>query len=97
MLYRITKILVRSSDEDTDIFDIAAGVLQGDTLASYLFTICLDYVFRISIDLIKENGFRLKKARSRRYPAETITDADNADDIAHLANAPTKTKSLLRY
>ena len=32
-----------------------------------LFTICLDYVLRTSIDKIKENGFKLTKERSRRY------------------------------
>ena len=35
---------------------------------------------------MKENGFTLEKGRRRRYPAQTITDADNADDIALLAN-----------
>ena len=35
---------------------------------------------------MQENGFTLKKARSRQYPTETITDADYADDIALLAN-----------
>ena len=69
-------------------FDIVAGVLQGDTLAPYLFIICLDYVLRTSIDKIRENGFELIKTRSRRYPATTITDADYADDIAILANTP---------
>ena len=44
---------------------------------------------------MKENGFTLKKARSRRYLAETITDADNTDDIALLANTPTQSESLL--
>ena len=44
MLYRNTKVKVRSSDGDTDYFDIVAGVLQGDTLALYLFIIYLDYV-----------------------------------------------------
>ena len=44
----------------TDFFDMVAGVLQGDTLAPFLFIICLDYVLRTSIDLIKENGFKLK-------------------------------------
>ena len=73
---------------ETDYFDIVADVLQGDTLAPYLFIICLDYVLRTSIDKIKENGFKLTKERSRRYPAKTITDADYADDIALLANAP---------
>ena len=31
MMYKNTKVKVRSSDGDTDYFDIAAGVLQGDT------------------------------------------------------------------
>ena len=88
MLYRNTKVKLRSLDGDTDKFDIAAGVLQGDTFAPYLFIICLDYVFRTSIDKMKENGFNLTKERSRKYPAQTITDADYADDIALLANAP---------
>ena len=39
------------------------------------------------IDQIKENGFTLKKARSRQYSAETITDADYADDLALLLNS----------
>ena len=43
ILYRNTKVKVRSPDGDTEYFDIVAGVLQGDTLASYLFIICLDY------------------------------------------------------
>ena len=95
MLYRNTKVKVRFSDGDTDYFDIVAGVLQGDTLAPYLFIICLDYVLRTSIDKIKENGFKLTKERSRRYPIKTISDADYADDIALLANAPAQAESLL--
>ena len=70
-------------------------MLQGDTLAPYLFIICLDYVLRTSIDKIRENGFELTKKRSRRYPAKTITDADYADDIAILANTPNQAKTLL--
>ena len=73
MLYRNTKVKVRSSDGDTDYFDIVAGVLQGDSLAPYLFIICLDYMLRTSIDKIKENGFKLTKERSRRYPAQLST------------------------
>ena len=73
---------VRSPDGDTEYFDIVAGVLQGDTLAPYLFIICLDFVLRT-------------KKRSRRYPAKTITDADYADDIALLANTPNQAKTQL--
>ena len=49
----------------------------------------------MSIDLMKENGFKLKKARSRRYLAETFTDTDYTNDITLLANTPTQAKSLL--
>ena len=66
ILYRNTKVIVRSPDGDTDYFDIVAGVLQGETLASYLFIIYLDYVLRILIDEIKGNDFELTKKRSRR-------------------------------
>ena len=95
MLYIKTKVKVRSLIRDTDYFDIVAGVLQGDTLAPYLFIICLDYVFRTSIDKIKDNGFELAKKRSKRYLAQTIIDADYADDIALLANTPTRAETLL--
>ena len=90
MLYRNTKVKVRSLDGDTDYFDIEADVLQGDTLAPYLFIICLDYVFRMSIDKMKENGFKLIKERSSRYPAQTITNANYAENIALPANTQPK-------
>ena len=65
MFYINVKVMVRSPDGDTDFFDIVAGDLQGDTLVLYLFILCLDYVLGTSIDLIKENGFTLKNAKSR--------------------------------
>ena len=43
----------------------------------------------------KENGFKLTKERSRRYPAKSITDADYDDDIALLTNAPIQAETLL--
>ena len=93
--YRHTIVKVRSPDGDTDYFDTVAGVLQGDTLAPYLFIICLDYVVWTSTDKIKENGFERTKKRSRKYPTKTITDADFADDIAILANALAQAETLL--
>ena len=86
---------VCSPDGDTDYFDIVAGVLQGDTLAPYLFINCLNYVPRTSIDKMKDNGFNLGREIRWRYPAQTITDADYADDIALLANTPALAKSQL--
>ena len=60
-IYQFNKKKLSIYDGDTDYFDIVAGVLQGDTLAQYLFIICLDYVLRTSIDKIKENDFKLTK------------------------------------
>ena len=51
-------------------------------------------MLRTSIDKIKENSFKLIKERRRRYPAQTIMDADYANDIALLANAPAQAKTL---
>ena len=95
ILCRNTKVKVRSPDGNTEYFDIVAGVLQGDSLAPYLFIICLDYVLRTSIDKIRENGFGLTKKRSRRYRAKTSTDADYADDIVFLANTPNQAETRL--
>ena len=44
---------------------------------------------------MKKKSFKLAKERTRRYPAQTITNADYADDIALLANTPTQDESLL--
>ena len=52
-------------------------------------------MLRTSIDKMKDNGFKLAKERSRRYPAKIITDVEFADDIALLVNSPAKAKSLL--
>ena len=70
ILYRNTKVKVRSPDGDIEYFDIVAGVLQGDTQAPYLFIICVDCELRTSIDKIRENRFELTNKRSRRHPAK---------------------------
>ena len=44
---------------------------------------------------MKDKGFKLTKERSRRYPAQTITDVNYVNDIALLANTPAQAKTLL--
>ena len=95
ILYRNTKVKVRSPDGDTEYIDIVAGVLKGGTLAPYHFIICREHVLRTSIDKIRKNGLELTKNRSERYPAKTITDADSADDLALLANTPNQAETPL--
>ena len=82
ILYRNIKVKVHYPNGDTDYFDNVAGILQGHTLAAYLFIISLDYMLRISINKIKENGLKL-------------TNANYADDIVLLANAPAQAETLL--
>ena len=60
MLYRNTKVKVGSPDENMDV-DIVAGFLQGDYFVAYLYIICLDFVLRTWIYIIKENCLKLKK------------------------------------
>ena len=95
ILYRKTKSKVRSPDGDTDFFNILAGVLQGDTLAPYLFIIALDYVLHSSIDTNKSLGFTLTKTKSRRHPAVKLTDADYADDLALISDKCSNAEKML--
>ena len=76
ILFQNTKVIVRSPDGDFDFFGIVTRILQGDTLATYLFILCLHYVLRTFIDLIKKKYFLYKNARSRRYPVEAMIDVD---------------------
>ena len=90
MLYKNMKAMVCSTDDDTDFFDI----INGDTLVPYLFITCLGYLLQISIYLMKENDFTLKKSRSKQYPAKIITDVDYADDLVLLTNTPARVEFL---
>ena len=95
MLYRNTSAMVRSPDGDTPYFEITTGVLQGDTLAPYLFIICLDYILKHSIDDNINLGFTLSQRRSSRHPAIHITDIDYADDIAVTADTIKDAEKML--
>ena len=61
MLYKNTKVKIHFPDWYTDYFNIVAGVLQGDTLAPYLFIICLDNGIRTSIDIMEDTISKWQK------------------------------------
>eukprot|EP00116_Pleurobrachia_bachei_P001743 sb/3462005/ len=84
-LYQDTVASVITEDGPTEIFQILAGVLQGDTLAPLLFIIAIDYIMRKTLEGV-DLGFTIQPRRSRRYPAKKLTDADYADDLALLAD-----------
>ena len=94
--YSETRAKVTTPDGETDEFEIFAGVLQGDTLAPYLFIITLDYCLRSAIDGKEEDlGFTVRPRRSRRIGPFNITDLDFADDIALLSNTASQAQELL--
>ena len=93
VMYRNTSAQVISPDGMSDCFAINTGVLQGDPLAPFLFIICLDYVLRTVLK--DDDGFTLKRQRSRRCPAQTLSDLDYADDIALLDNSIKDAQDLL--
>ena len=96
-LYEGTRAKVISPDGETDYFNILAGVLQGDTLAPYLFAIVVDYVMRKATSGREEEfGFTLHHRKSRRCPAVRITDLDFTDAIALLSNEIHQAQQLLR-
>ena len=86
VMYKNTTARVKSPDGDTDFFPILAGVLQGDTLAPFLFIVTLDYAMRKAMNNAEHLGFTLEQRQSKRYPARTLTDTDFADDIALLSD-----------
>ena len=95
-LYTNTKAKVLSPDGETDLFDIVMGVLQGDTLAPFLFVIVLDYAMSKAIEGNEETfGFTITPRKSRRIPARSITDLDFADDIALISNLINQAQKLL--
>ena len=84
-------------DGETELFDISAGVLQGDTLAPFLFIIVLDCAKRRVMADGKEEelGFKITPRKSRRHPKVALADLDFADDIALISDAIDQVQELL--
>ena len=83
--YKDTVVQVITPDGKSELFEVIVGVLQGDTLALFLFIIALDYALR---EVIREKSisFMLKKRQVSRESATFITDTDFAYDLALLSN-----------
>ena len=104
IMYINTKAKVLSPDGETDFFEILAGVLQGDTLAPFLFVIVVDYVLRKAVDGHDQLSLTLAEGRSSRLPrkanktpqtARTISDTGYADDLCMLSDTLEEAQELL--
>ena len=72
LLYTNTRAQVVTSDGMTERFEILAGVLQGDTLAPYLFIIVVDYCMRLALEKHPDIGFTITPARQKSKGQEGI-------------------------
>ena len=72
-MYEETEAQVRTNDGMSDLFDINAGVLQGDALAPFLFIWVVDYILRKAV---RETGieYTLVNSNGRRHPAMKISE-----------------------
>jgi hypothetical protein len=93
LLYDSSHSRVKTIDGLTDFFRTLIGVLQGDTLAPFLFIIVLDYVLRNCMTL--DHGLTIIPRQSRRVPAVRVTDLDFADDLALTADTIEQVQQLL--
>ena len=93
-LYIGSSASVRTSDGCTDSFELKTGVLQGDTLAPYLFIIALDYILQTA--LTDPNiGICIKERKSSRSPARYLIDLTYADDIGLCSKSLAEAQSSL--
>ena len=76
--------------------DLSVGVLQGDTLAPFLFILVIDFVLRkarvdsLGVQITKKSG-----TTSRGSPAKNLTDLDFADDIVLFSSIVNGAQKLL--
>jgi hypothetical protein len=87
-IYNNSKSRVLVEGKLTDQFEISTGVLQGDTLAPFLFIIVIDYVLKNTkreyAETTGSHGFTTHLRKSARQPEKSIFDLDFADDISLL-------------
>ena len=96
LCYQNLKAKAISPDDDKDILKIYAGVMQGNTLAPFLFVTVLGYALRNVITSFEEElGLTINKRQSRRVGAESLCELDFADDIVKMSNAVKQAKELL--
>ena len=86
-LYVNTRAAVHTPDGLTDPFSTTSGVLQGDTLAPFLFVLLMDWVLRTSLPT-NSDGFQLCRRTSSRHPEKRLAFLAYADDLALLASDP---------
>jgi len=81
----------------TTLSHVSKGVLQGDTLAPFLFVLAVDWTMQRALtpEIIAECGICVTQRRSSRYPGYYLADLDFADDIALLSRNMSTAQKIL--
>ena len=101
MLYKNMEAMVHSPDGNINFIDIVWGLLQSDESAIHVYS--LTELHNSKVDKSNKRKWfyskknKKKQARSGRYSAETITDADYSNDIKLLTNTTEQAKSQLHW
>ena len=96
-MYNNTQAKVLTPDGETELFQVKSGVLQGNTLAPYLFVPVLDYTLQKAMQGREEElGFCLKKWQIMHIGPVVLTDLNFADDIALFSEEIWQAQELLK-
>ena len=90
-----TSSVVATAHVNTEIFSTTSCVLQGDSLAPFLFITQLDYVLCETL-LDNIDGFTITPRRSSRYPAVRIGALVYADDITITCDTIEQAQNVFR-
>uniref|UniRef100_A0A1I8HUR0 Reverse transcriptase domain-containing protein n=1 Tax=Macrostomum lignano TaxID=282301 RepID=A0A1I8HUR0_9PLAT len=82
---RDTNAAVSTPDSLSDFFETSSGVLQGDTLAPFLFVLVLDWVLRTALPT-NDDGFLLRRLVGRRQLERRLSVLGYADDLALMSS-----------
>ena len=93
-LYANTQAVVLTPDGPTDPFATTSGVLQGDTLAPFLFVLLLDWILRTAFPS-DTDGFLLRRRTSSRHPEKRLSVLVYADDLVLLSSSAEGAQRML--
>ena len=93
-LYAETQAVVLTPDGPTDPFTTTSGVLQGDTLAPFLFVVLLDWVIRFAFPS-DSDGFLVRRRNGSRHPEKRLSVLAYADDLVLLSSSAEGAQRLL--
>ena len=84
-LYNNPSARIRTPEGLSDAFSLFQGVLQGDTLAPYLFIIVMDFIMRRALENLEHLAFSLNR-ESARYNTRGAASAEGFAAQAQLLN-----------